>query len=46
MANRIVDRTGRDVARYLLILCAVIRSPLRYAILKLSQFGLLRNDAT
>jgi hypothetical protein len=27
--NRMVDRTGRDAARYLSILCAASRSPLR-----------------
>jgi hypothetical protein len=28
-ANRMVDRTCREAARYLLTLCAAIRSPLR-----------------
>jgi len=28
--NRMVDRAGRDAARYLLISWAAIRSPLRY----------------
>lgn len=28
-ANRVVDRTGRDVARYFTNLWAAIRSPLR-----------------
>lgn len=30
MANRVVDQTGRDFGQYLLLLCAAIRSTLRY----------------
>jgi hypothetical protein len=32
MTNRVVDRTGRDAAQYLLIAHAAIRSPLRYVL--------------
>ena len=30
MANKMVDRTGRKMAKYFINLCAAIRSPLRY----------------